>query len=173
MISSLLMYLYPVRDYVLTVVLMTVSSRTPVPLQSVKRIPCNHRGTMVSFHKRRLLCKDCHSSFYEAPYWIHSSLRTTQALFDSILLDLFQPLSSPILPGATTFRKALAVCLSVHPFRPPQSFPRLSVLMNSRETAVYGALSITVGIAINITVPCLMMTPIPSLTSWIRSPAST
>ena len=33
-------------------------------LQTVRHIPCNHHGTVVSFHKRRLLCKDCHSSFY-------------------------------------------------------------------------------------------------------------
>ena len=62
-------------------------------LQTIRHIPCNHRGTVVSFHKRRLLCKDCHSSFYETPYWIHPSLRMTQALYDSILLDLIQPLA--------------------------------------------------------------------------------
>ncbi len=62
-------------------------------LQTFRHIPCNHRGTVVSFHKRRLLCKDCHSSFYETPYWIHPSLRMTQALYDSILLDLMQPLA--------------------------------------------------------------------------------
>ena len=62
-------------------------------IQTVRHIPCNHRGTVVSFHKRRLLCKDCHSSFYETPYWIHPSLRMTQALYDSILLALINPLS--------------------------------------------------------------------------------
>ena len=62
-------------------------------IQTVRHIPCNHRGTVVSFHKRRLLCRDCHSSFYETPYWIHPSLRMTQALYDSILLDLIQPLA--------------------------------------------------------------------------------
>lgn len=62
-------------------------------IQTIRHIPCNHRGTVVSFHKRRLLCKDCHSSFYETPYWIHPSLRMTQALYDSILLDLIQPLA--------------------------------------------------------------------------------
>ncbi|WP_316271282.1 transposase family protein [Claveliimonas bilis] len=51
-------------------------------IQTVRHIPCNHRGTVVSFHKRRLLCKDCHSSFYETPYWIHPFLRMTQALYD-------------------------------------------------------------------------------------------
>ena len=65
-------------------------------IQTVSYIPCNHRSTVVSFHKRRLLCKDCHSSFYETPYWIHPSLpslRMTQALYDSILLALINPLS--------------------------------------------------------------------------------
>ena len=62
-------------------------------IQTVRHIPCNHRGTAVSFHKRRLLCRDCHSSFYETSYWIHPFLRMTQALYDSILLDLIQPLA--------------------------------------------------------------------------------
>ncbi len=61
--------------------------------QTVRHIPYNHRGSALSFHKRRLLCKDCRTSFYETPYWIHPSLRMTQALYDSILLDLLEPVS--------------------------------------------------------------------------------
>lgn len=61
--------------------------------QTVRHIPYNHRGSALSFHKRRLLCKDCRTSFYETPYWIHPSLRMTQALYDSILLDLLEPIS--------------------------------------------------------------------------------
>lgn len=62
-------------------------------MQTVRHIPCNHRSTIISVHKCRLLCTDCHSSFYKTPYWIHPSLRMTQALYDSILLDLIQPLA--------------------------------------------------------------------------------
>ena len=61
--------------------------------QTVRHIPSHHRGTAVAFHKRRLFCKECHTSFYENPYWVHPSLHMTQALYDSILLDLTQPLS--------------------------------------------------------------------------------
>ena len=64
-------------------------------IQTVRHISCNHRGTAVSFHKRRLLCRDCHSSFYETPYWIHPSLRMTQALYGS---KAFSGVSPPI-PG--------------------------------------------------------------------------
>ena len=65
-------------------------------IQTVRHIPCNHRGTVVSFHKRRLLCRDCHSSFYETPYWIHPSLRMTQALYDGS--KAFSGVS-PLIPG--------------------------------------------------------------------------
>ena len=142
-------------------------------IQTVRHIPCNHRGTVVSFHKRRLLCKDCHSSFYETPYWIHPFLRMTQALYDSILLDLINLSPSPRLQDATTFHKALcslSFSSSISAFL--QSSPRLSVLTNSKATAVYGVQSLTAGIAINTTAASLTVTPIPSSTSWIRSLAS-
>ncbi len=61
--------------------------------QTVRHIPSHHRGTAVAFHKRRLFCKECHTSFCEKPYWIHPSLHMTQALYDSILPDLTEPLS--------------------------------------------------------------------------------
>ena len=61
--------------------------------QTVRHIPYNHRGSAVTFHKRRLFCKTCSVSFYKTPYWIHSSLRITQALYDSILLDLIEPIA--------------------------------------------------------------------------------
>ena len=61
--------------------------------QTVRHIPSHHRGTAVSFHKRRLFCKTCRTTFYENPYWVHPSLHMTQALYDSILLDLTEPLS--------------------------------------------------------------------------------
>ena len=60
--------------------------------QTVRHIPYNHRGSAVTFHKRRLFCKTCRTSFYETPYWIHS-LHMTQTLFDSILLDLIEPIA--------------------------------------------------------------------------------
>ncbi|WP_420846603.1 transposase family protein, partial [Mordavella massiliensis] len=52
--------------------------------QTVRHIPYNHRGSLLIFHKRRLLCKECLTSFYEKPYWLHPSLHMTQALYDSI-----------------------------------------------------------------------------------------
>ena len=61
--------------------------------QTVRHLPSHHRGTAVAFHKRRLFCKECPTSFYENPYWVHPSLHMTQALYDSILLDLTEPLS--------------------------------------------------------------------------------
>ena len=61
--------------------------------QTVRPIPYNHRGSLLIFHKRRLLCKECLTSFYEKPYWLHPSLHMTQALYDSILLDLLQPVA--------------------------------------------------------------------------------
>ena len=61
--------------------------------QTVRHISSHHRGTAISFHKRRLYCKTCRTTFYETPCWVHPSLHMTQALYDSILLDLTEPLS--------------------------------------------------------------------------------
>ena len=61
--------------------------------QTVRHIPSNHRGMAVTFHKRRLYCKECHLTFYRNPYWVHPSLHMTQALYDSILPDLLEPIS--------------------------------------------------------------------------------
>ena len=39
--------------------------------QTVRHISSHHRGTAVSFHKRRLYCKTCRTTFYENPCWVH------------------------------------------------------------------------------------------------------
>lgn len=61
--------------------------------QTVRHLACGQKGTAVSFHKRRFLCKDCRSTFFETPYWIHHSLHMTWALFDAILVDLIETFS--------------------------------------------------------------------------------
>lgn len=61
--------------------------------QTVRHLVYGQQGTAIAFHKRRLLCKDCRSTFYEAPYWVHDSLHMTWALFDAVLADLTETLS--------------------------------------------------------------------------------
>ena len=60
-------------------------------IQTIRHIPCNHRGTVVSFHKRRLLCKDCHSSFYETPYWIQALTLFLVFLLNSPVFFIVSP----------------------------------------------------------------------------------
>ena len=74
--------------------------------QTVRHLPSHHRGTAVAFHKRRLFCKECHTSFYENPYWIHPSLHMTQALYDSIFWISQNLFPSLKLPDITVLRRA-------------------------------------------------------------------
>lgn len=75
--------------------------------QTVRHIPYGHRGSAITFHKRRLFCKDCCTSFYETPYWVHPSLHITQALYDSILLDLLEPISFTEKSHSSSIYKAV------------------------------------------------------------------
>jgi transposase len=61
--------------------------------QTVRHTANAQRGTIVTFHKRRLYCKDCSSSFLANPEWVHPALHITNALYITILLDLTQTLS--------------------------------------------------------------------------------
>ena len=72
--------------------------------QTVRHIPYGHRGSAITFHKRRLFCKDCCTSFYETPYWVHPSLHITQALYDS-MLPLSEVLEVCKMSEATFYRK--------------------------------------------------------------------
>ena len=120
--------------------------------QTVRHLPSHHRGTAVAFHKRRLFCKECHTSFYENPYWIHPSLHMTQALYDSILLDLTEPLSfSEIARHHCVTPGIVQSVFETVRFGLPKNFRKPSVSMNSRETAASGAPKPTDGVSASIT----------------------
>lgn len=57
-------------------------------VQTVRHVTCSSTGVLLTFHKRRLKCKDCSSSFYEQPYWLHPSSRITLALYSDICRGL-------------------------------------------------------------------------------------
>lgn len=61
--------------------------------QTVRHVPLCNKSVYLTFHKRRLLCKNCNTSFYEEPYWIQPSTRMTFALYRRIQLDLLRNLS--------------------------------------------------------------------------------
>jgi len=42
-------------------------------VQTIRHVAVAQRGTIITFHKRRLFCKDCCSTFYENPSWLLSS----------------------------------------------------------------------------------------------------
>lgn len=58
--------------------------------QTVRHTASHGRGTLVTFHKRRLRCKDCGHSFFENPDWIHPALHMTLALYCQLAMDLMQ-----------------------------------------------------------------------------------
>lgn len=51
------------------------------------------RGTLVTFRKTRLRCKNCQSSFFQNPEWIHPFLHLTTPLYFRLADCLMQPLS--------------------------------------------------------------------------------
>jgi len=62
-------------------------------VQTIRHVATAQRGAILSFHRRRLFCKDCRTSFFERPQWLHPSLHMTDALYFTICLDLTQMLS--------------------------------------------------------------------------------
>ena len=58
--------------------------------QTVRHIALSATGTMLTFHRRRYLCKECRHSFYEQLPWLHPSLRMTTRLY----LDICEGLTS-------------------------------------------------------------------------------
>lgn len=61
--------------------------------QTVRHTANAQRGTIITFRKKRLYCKDCHTSFFDNPKWLHPSLHITNELMLTICLDLTQMLS--------------------------------------------------------------------------------
>jgi len=58
--------------------------------QTVRHTPVGMRGTIISFHKQRLYCKDCRSTFFVHPEWLHPSLHMTDLLYITLCCDLTQ-----------------------------------------------------------------------------------
>lgn len=77
----------------LTTALLTTPSKIPVSSKPYATSLQITESTAISFSKRSLYCKKCYSTFYENPCWTHSSLHVTQVLYDSLLLNLAEPIS--------------------------------------------------------------------------------
>lgn len=56
--------------------------------QTVRHIALSGSGSMLTFRRRRYLCKDCGRSFYEPIYWLHPSLRISVPLYLNICRGL-------------------------------------------------------------------------------------
>ncbi len=67
--------------------------------QSLRHTPSHDQATIVTFHKRRLYCKDCKTSFMENPEWIHPSLRMTLPLYYKICRSLMRAHSLRSIAG--------------------------------------------------------------------------
>ena len=62
-------------------------------LQTVRHVPLGNKGSMISFRKKRYICKTCRKAFYDNPYWICEDQHMTQMLRIQILKE-FQTLHS-------------------------------------------------------------------------------
>jgi len=49
--------------------------------QTVRHLPAGFRGTLITFHKPRFLCRECGKSFYIRPYWVMRGFSVTVYLF--------------------------------------------------------------------------------------------
>lgn len=57
-------------------------------MQTVRHIAISNSGTMLTFRRRRYVCRDCGHSFYESLPWLHPTLHITTGLYLDICRDL-------------------------------------------------------------------------------------
>lgn len=62
-------------------------------MQTVRHTAIGKTGTLLTFHRRRYLCRECGATYYEPVYWLHPSISITQGLYGNILADLNTPVS--------------------------------------------------------------------------------
>lgn len=60
---------------------------------TVRHVESNQRGVIVTLHVDRFFCKNCCTSFYTRPSWLHPALHMTTTLWFTLCLDLTQMLS--------------------------------------------------------------------------------
>lgn len=100
-----------------------------------------------------------------------AELHLTLTLFDSILLDLIEPIAFSEIARRNCISSDTVQSVfepSISAFR--AVFLKRSVSTNLKETAGSGVLDITDGTGINITATSPMGIPMGSLISWIRFP---
>ena len=59
-------------------------------VQTVRHLPVGLRGTLITFHKPRFLCRECGKTFYLKPSWLIKDISITYPL----LLDIYVRLTS-------------------------------------------------------------------------------
>lgn len=62
--------------------------------QTIRHTPVGRRGTLLTIHRRRFLCRDCGKTCYEKIDLIHDPLHITDALYLDITLVLSEPRNS-------------------------------------------------------------------------------
>lgn len=61
--------------------------------QTISHMPYDGTSILITYDRRRLLCRSCSTTFYQTPDWILSQLRMSKLIYLSIFQDLTQPLS--------------------------------------------------------------------------------
>ena len=57
-------------------------------LTHANHLPLNEIGTFLTFTRNRYLCKDCHTTFFDRPDWLHPVLNITMPLYQRAVVQL-------------------------------------------------------------------------------------
>ena len=57
-------------------------------LTHANHLPLNETGTFLTFTRNRYLCKDCNSTFFDRPDWLHPDLNITMPLYHKAVFQL-------------------------------------------------------------------------------------
>ena len=83
--------------------------------QTISHMPYDGTSILITYDRRRLLCRSCSTTFYQTPDWILSQLRMSKLMY----LSIFQDLTTTFHPHDCTtemrLRKDSIQCSAPHP----------------------------------------------------------
>lgn len=94
--------------------------------RTVRHVPAAGRSVFVTFHQKRLRCKECGSSFYEPVGWVHNRLHMTNTLVVDVCLQLTEMVSiQEIAKKERIPDDAVLSVFDIISIDPPESLPRV------------------------------------------------
>lgn len=62
-------------------------------MQTIRHLPVGMKGSLITFHKPRLICMDCSHTFFVHPWWVAPGMSISLHLF----FDIYKRLTSTTL----------------------------------------------------------------------------